>query len=492
MSIAGFRFDNSYARELEGFYVPWKGAEVPAPRMIRFNRELAMELGIDAEALDSDTGAEIFAGHAAPEGATPLAMAYAGHQFGGFSPQLGDGRALLLGEVIDIHGKRRDIHLKGSGRTPFSRGGDGKAVLGPVLREYIIGEAMHALGVPSTRALAAVTTGEQVMRQDGPEQGAVLARVASSHLRVGTFQFFAARGETERLRQLADYAIARHYPELEGQPDRYLGLLAAVRDRQAALIAKWMHLGFVHGVMNTDNMTISGETIDYGPCAFIDSYDPAMVFSSIDQHGRYAYGNQPKIAQWNLARLAETLLDLINPDDSDDAVRQASEAINGFPESYERAWLAGMRAKLGLEREEPEDIDIATGLLAVLETQGADFTRVFRSLSSAASGDAAATRALFDNAAGFDLWLPLWQARFAREFAAAEDRIAAMDRVNPVYIPRNHMVEAALASATKGDLAPFERLVEVLADPFAERPGLEVFALGAPSDFGPYTTYCGT
>ncbi|WP_417413219.1 protein adenylyltransferase SelO [Hoeflea sp.] len=492
MSTAGFQFDNSYARELEGFYVPWKGAEVPAPRMIRFNEPLADELGLDGAALDSDAGAAIFAGHKAPDGAEPLAMAYAGHQFGGFSPQLGDGRALLLGEVIDINGQRRDIHLKGSGRTPFSRGGDGKAVLGPVLREYIIGEAMHALGVPTTRALAAVATGEQIMRQDGPEPGAVLARVASSHLRVGTFQFFAARGETERLRQLADYAIARHYPELSGQRDRYLGLLKAVRDRQAALIAKWMLVGFVHGVMNTDNMTISGETIDYGPCAFIDGYDPATVFSSIDQHGRYAYGNQPKIAQWNLARLAETLLDLINPDDSDEAVRQAGEVVNGFPLAYERAWLSGMRAKLGLVGEEAGDMDLATGLLAVLETQNADYTRVFRSLSAAASGEVEATRSLLANPAGVDVWLPLWQARLQRETAAAEERRAQMNRVNPVYVPRNHMVEAALASATKGDLGPFERLLEVLADPFTERPGLEVFALGAPSDFGPYTTYCGT
>jgi uncharacterized protein YdiU (UPF0061 family) len=492
MSIAGFQFDNTYARDLEGFYVPWKGAEVPAPRMIRFNRPLAEELGLDADALDTDAGAAIFAGHQAPEGAEPLAMAYAGHQFGGFSPQLGDGRALLLGEVIDRQGRRRDIHLKGSGRTPFSRGGDGKAVLGPVLREYIIGEAMHALGVPTTRALAAVATGEEIMRQDGPAPGAVLARVASSHLRVGTFQFFAARGETERLRQLADYAIARHYPDLAGQPDRYLGLLKAVRDRQAALIAQWMNFGFVHGVMNTDNMTISGETIDYGPCAFIDGYDPAMVFSSIDQHGRYAYGNQPKIAQWNLARLAETLLDLINPDDSDDAVKRASDVVNGFPEVYERAWISGMRAKLGLAREEPEDMELAVGLLAVLETQGADFTRVFRSLSPAVSGEAAAPRSLFDNPAGFDVWLPLWQARLAREDRTDDEKMAAMNQANPVYIPRNHMVEAALESAAKGDLAPFERLVGVLADPFTERKGLEVFALGAPSDFGPYTTFCGT
>jgi len=492
MSIALFDFDNTYARELEGFYVPWKGAEVPAPKMIRFNHELAVELGLNADTLDSDAGAEIFAGHVAPEGATPLAMAYAVHQFGGFSPQLGDGRALLLGEVIDAQGQRRDIHLKGSGRTPFSRGGDGKAVLGPVLREYVIGEAMHALHVPTTRALAAVTTGEKILRQDGPEPGAVLARVASSHLRVGTFQFFAARGETERLRQLADYAIARHYAELADRPDRYLGLLSAVRDRQAALIASWMHLGFVHGVMNTDNMTISGETIDYGPCAFIDAYDLAAVFSSIDHQGRYAYGNQPQIAQWNLARLAETLLDLINPDDSEDAVRQATEAVNGFPAAYERAWLDGLRAKLGLATAEEGDMALGEALLAIMHTAGADFTRVFRSLSTAAMGDASRTRALFENPSQIDAWLEGFQARLAREPGSAEDRAAAMNRVNPVYIPRNHMVEAALQSATGGDLAPFERLVEVLADPFTERAGLDVFALGAPTGFGPYTTFCGT
>ena len=492
MGFSGFRFDNSYARDLEGFYVPWKGAEVPEPRMVRFNRELAEELGLDSEALDSDEGAAIFAGHTAPEGASPLAMAYAGHQFGGFSPQLGDGRALLLGEVIDREGRRRDIHLKGSGRTPFSRGGDGKAVLGPVLREYIIGEAMHALGVPTTRALAAVTTGEDVMRQNGPEPGAVLARVASSHLRVGTFQFFAARGETDRLRQLADYAISRHYPELAGRDDRYLGLLEAVRDRQAALIAKWMHLGFIHGVMNTDNMTISGETIDYGPCAFIDAYNPATVFSSIDQQGRYAYGNQPKIAQWNLARLAETLLDLIDPDDSDAAVKRASDVVNGFPAVYEQAWIEGMRAKLGLAGEEAGDIELATGLLAIMETQAADFTRVFRALSSAVSGDASELRALFENPAGIDLWLEMWRARIGRDGTSADQRAAAMEQVNPVYVPRNHMVEAALEAAGKGDFAPFQRLLGVLADPFTERKGLEVFALGAPSDFGPYTTFCGT
>ncbi|OCW58658.1 protein adenylyltransferase SelO [Hoeflea olei] len=492
MSTAPFRFDNSYARDLEGFYVPWKGAEVPAPEMIRFNRALAAELGLDATALDSPAGAAILAGHTAPEGATPLAMAYAGHQFGGFSPQLGDGRALLLGEVIDPQGRRRDLHLKGSGRTPFSRGGDGKAVIGPVLREYLIGEAMHALGVPTTRALAAVATGERILRQDGPAPGAVLARVASSHLRVGTFQFFAARGETARLRQLADYAIARHYPELSGQPDRALGLLSAVLERQARLIAQWMHLGFVHGVMNTDNMTISGETIDYGPCAFIDGYSPDAVFSSIDHQGRYAFGNQPQIAQWNLARFAETLLDLINPDDSEDAVARASTVVNGFPAAYESAWLEGLRLKLGLVSAEPEDLDLGVALLVAMAQSQADFTRVFRSLSAAVAGDEEPVRSLFADPAAIDDWLDRYRARLARDSAAPEQRRAAMDRVNPVYIPRNHLVEAALQSAAAGDLGPFEKLLGVLADPFTERAGLEAFARGAPPEFGPYTTFCGT
>ncbi len=379
-----FAFDNSYARDLEGFYVPWQGDAVPAPRLLRLNRALAEELGLDAAALDTPAGAEILVGKARPQGANPLAMAYAGHQFGGFSPQLGDGRALLIGEVLDPQGRRRDIHLKGSGRTPFSRGGDGKAVLGPVLREYLIGEAMHALGVPTTRALAALTTGEQIVRE-GPKPGAVLARVAASHLRVGTFQFFAARGETDRLRRLADYAIARHYPELADIPNPYLALLERVRDAQAALVARWVSVGFVHGVMNTDNMTISGETIDYGPCAFIDGYDPMAVFSSIDRQGRYAYGNQPTIAQWNLARFAEALLDLVEARDSADAVRQATEAINAFPEIYLHEWQARMRGKLGLQTEQPGDADLVRDLHAAMEGRDVDFTNFFRTLGRGGS-----------------------------------------------------------------------------------------------------------
>jgi len=350
LAAARFAFNNTYARELEGFYVPWKAAQVARPTLVKFNRELAQELGFDADALDSEQGARIFAGNETPEGAAPLAQAYAGHQFGGFVPQLGDGRALLLGEVIDRNGRRRDIQLKGSGPTPFSRAGDGRAALGPVLREYLIGEAMHALGIPTTRALAAVITGEPVYRETALP-GAVLTRVAASHIRVGTFQFFAARGEQAKVRRLADYFIDRHYPELKSDGNPYLGLLEHVRDKQAALIARWMHVGFIHGVMNTDNMAISGETIDYGPCAFMDHYDPATVFSSIDTQGRYAYANQPGIAHWNLARFGETLLSLIDAD-RNRAIARATEVVNAFPEQYERHWLKGMRAKLGLVSEE--------------------------------------------------------------------------------------------------------------------------------------------
>ena len=489
--VPTFDFDNSYARELDGFFVPWQGAKVPDPKVLRLNRDLAGELGLDAAALAGAGGAAVLSGAVAPEGAAPLAMAYAGHQFGGFSPQLGDGRAILVGEMIGRDGQRRDLHLKGSGRTPFSRGGDGKAVLGPVLREYLMGEAMHGLGIPTTRALAAVTTGERIMR-DGFEPGAVLARVAASHLRVGTFQFFAARGETARLRQLADYAIARHYPGIAPRDDRYLELFRQVRDAQAALVAKWVNVGFVHGVMNTDNTTISGETIDYGPCAFIDAYDPAAVFSSIDRNGRYAYGNQPVIMQWNLARLAETLIDLVNPDDSDDAIRQLTNEINAFPAQYQRDWLAGMRAKLGLAKALPEDLDLANDLLTAAEGQNVDFTGLFRALAEAARGDAAPARALFDDPAAFDAWLERYVRRMAAEDLPGLARAQAMDAVNPLYIPRNHLVEAALQAAGKGDMDPFERLLAVLALPFDEQPGAAEFAGPAPEGFGPYTTFCGT
>ena len=475
-----FAFDNTYRRSLEGFYAPWQVEPVPAPKLIQLNRALAAELGLDTDALASDAGAAIFAGNVVPPGAEPLAQAYAGHQFGGFVPQLGDGRALLLGEVIDRHGQRRDIQLKGSGRTPFSRGGDGKATLGPVLREYLLGEAMHALGIPTTRALAAVTTGQVVYREQ-PLPGAVLTRVAASHIRVGTFQFFAARDDTAKVRQLADYTIARHYPHVASAANPYLAFLEAVVNAQAALIARWMLVGFIHGVMNTDNMAVSGETIDYGPCAFMDRYHPLTVFSSIDRQGRYAYGNQPNIARWNLARLAETLLPLIDSDEKA-AIAAVSNAVNSFTDRYDAYWLEGMRAKLGLlVSTEPEDLALANDFLAALDAAQADYTLSFRSLSSTALGDEA--------------WAERWHQRLsgAESAVSAEERAAAMNRVNPLYIPRNHQVEAALSAAVdQQNLLPFEALLEVLAHPFTERPGLEAYTQPAPGGSDHYRTFCGT
>ena len=482
------RFDNSYARELEGMYVPWQGHRAPAPRLLLLNEPLAAELGLDAGALASPEGLAMLTGSDMPEGASPLAMAYAGHQFGGFSPQLGDGRALLVGEVIDRHGRRRDIHLKGSGRTPFARGGDGKAALGPVLREYILGEAMAALGIPSTRALAAVATGETVYREQ-PLPGAVLARVASSHLRVGTFQFFLARGEKERLKRLADYAIRRHDPALDGQEDRYLAFLQSVTERQMALVAQWMAVGFVHGVMNTDNCAISGETIDFGPCAFVDGYDPNAVFSSIDTGGRYAYGNQPLLAQWNLARLAEALLPLIAPENPEDALPEVRAVIDGAAGIYAQERRRRFGAKLGLSAPTEADDALIDGFLDMLAASKADFTQSFRALARSAGRDEAALRAHLGDAPGLEDWLGRWRARLSEESDGAATRMAA---VNPVYIARNHLVEAALADAHDGNLDSTRRLLGALAQPFTERDGLEDLAGPAPDDFGPYVTYCGT
>jgi uncharacterized protein YdiU (UPF0061 family) len=486
-----FRFDNSYARDLNGLYVAWEGAKVPAPRLVLFNRALARDLGLEEDLFQTPEGTEILAGVRSPDGASPLAQAYAGHQFGGFSPQLGDGRALLIGEVLDRSGDRRDIQLKGSGPTPFSRGGDGKAVIGPVLREYIVGEAMHALGVPTTRALAAVTTGETIYR-DGPKPGAVLTRVAASHLRIGTFQFFAARGETDKLRRLADYAIARHDPDLAGPEDRALRLFARVVERQAALVARWMLVGFVHGVMNTDNTTLSGETIDYGPCAFIDAYDPAAVFSSIDHGGRYAFGRQPAILQWNLARLAEALLPLIDPADLDRAVELASTELARFPDLYAAQWLDGMRAKLGLRTQAANDRDLAEGLLTLMRDQGVDHTLGFRRLGDAAAGSPEGLRDLFTDLAALDAWLDRWRHRLEGENRPGDAIKAGMDAVNPVYIPRNHKVEEALEAAETGDYAPVKTLLEAVGAPFEERPHLTSYAEPAPASFGPYRTFCGT
>jgi uncharacterized protein YdiU (UPF0061 family) len=502
--MPAFRFDNTYARELPGFYAAWQPAEVPAPRLLFLNEALAEELRLDAAALRGADGAALFAGNELPEGAEPIAQAYAGHQFGGFSPQLGDGRALLLGELVDRDGRRRDIAFKGSGRTPFSRGGDGKAAVGPMLREVLIGEAMHALGIPTTRALAVAATGETV-RREVALPGAVLTRVAASHLRVGTFQYFLARGEIDRLRQLAEYTIARHDPALAGTPERHLALLRAVAQRQAALIAQWMNVGFIHGVMNTDNMTISGETIDYGPCAFMEAYDPQTVFSSIDHGGRYAYGNQPHIARWNLARLAEALLPLMAASEDEAtvqrAVAQATEVIDAFPGLYAAALLRGQRAKLGLlaaaAADDAADAALVADWLALLQAQSVDFTLGWRRLADAAEGRDAPLRDLFVDRAALDAWLVRWRDRCAHDAAAggAGDggRAARMRSASPWIIPRNHRVEEALAAATDGDLLPFERLLAALRRPYDEIPELAPYAEPAPGDLSAgYQTFCGT
>jgi protein adenylyltransferase len=483
-----FAFDNSFVRELAGLYEPWRVAPVPAPRLLLLNEDLAAELGVDPAALRAPDGVAALVGNAVPAGAEPVAMAYAGHQFGGFVPRLGDGRALLLGELLDRRGHRRDLHLKGSGRTPFARGGDGKAPLGPMLREYVIGEAMHALGIPTTRALAVVATGEQVAREV-PLPGAVLARVAASHIRVGTFEYAAVRGGPDLLRRLADHAIARHHPQAAAADNPYLALLEAVVEAQASLVARWMLVGFVHGVMNTDNTTISGETIDYGPCAFMEAVDPDTVFSSIDHGGRYAYGNQPRVLQWNLARLAEALLPLLDAE-PDAAVAAATDVVRSFSGRYARHWGEGLRAKVGLPGGDPADDTLLDDLLALLQAQRVDFTSFFRALSAALRGDEAPVRGLVAEPAALEAWLGRWRARLATsEPAAVAD---AMDRVNPVYVPRNQKVEEALEAAVAGDVDPLHRLLDVLARPFDERPGLDDYARPAPASCGAFRTFCGT
>ena len=493
MSVATrplLHFDNSYVRDLAGLYEFWQAAPVPAPRLLALNEDLATELGLDSATLRAPGGVAVLAGNAQPDGAAPVAQAYSGHQFGGFAPRLGDGRALLLGEVLDVHGRRRDLHLKGSGRTPFARGGDGKAAVGPMLREYLIGEAMHALGIPTTRALAVVATGEEVVRET-MLPGAVLTRVAASHLRVGTFEYAAARGDDALVRRLADYAIARHHPHAVEAEDRYLAFLESVVDAQASLVARWMLVGFIHGVMNTDNMTISGETIDYGPCAFMDAFDPATVFSSIDHNGRYAYASQPQIAQWNLARLAETLLALMQGE-PEAAIAAATGVLRSFAGRYEAYLTAGMHAKLGLVAGLGEDEALVEDLLALMQAQRVDFSSCFRALSAALRGDATPARSLFSEPTAFDAWSRRWRDQLASGDGAGPATADAMDRVNPLYIPRNHLVEEALAAATAGDLAPFGDLLGVLSRPFHERRGMERYAVPAPASFGEYRTYCGT
>ena len=479
----GGQFDNSYARLPQRFYARLNPTPVRSPRMVKFNYTLAEELGLEAKRLDSDVGAAFFSGNQLPDGAEPLAMAYAGHQFGHFVPQLGDGRAILLGEIIGRDGKRRDLHLKGAGQTPFSRRGDGRAALGPVLREYIISEAMHALGIPTTRSLAAVTTGEPVFRET-VLPGAVLARVAASHLRIGTFEYFAAQGDGEALKILAEYALTRHYPALQATSAPELALLEAVCESQAALIARWMQVGFIHGVMNTDNMTISGETLDYGPCAFMDTYDPMTVFSSIDHHGRYAFGNQPRIAQWNLARFAGTLLPLLD-DNQDKAIAMAEETINQFPTRFERRWRDGMRHKLGLVSEQPDDAGLMHSLLELMQEHAADYTNTFRMLCSVAEGGAAP--------AGYEAWVTHWRARLGQESYSPHDAATLMRANNPAVIPRNHQVEAAISAAVaRGDFAPMEALLAVLSTPFDHQPEHAEYSTPPAPGERVYQTFCGT
>src|SRR6187399_438514 len=481
---------NTYSALPSRFYARVAPAPVKNPQLVVLNSRLAEELDFDPAVLEHE-GAAWFSGNQTPDDADPIALAYAGHQFGGFVPQLGDGRAILLGERVGRDGVRRDIQLKGSGRTPFSRNGDGRAALGRMLREYLISEAMHALGVPTTRSLAVITTGERVVRE-GLQPGAVLTRVAASHIRVGTFEYFAARNDRDAVSQLLDYVITRHDRQARGADVPALAVLEAVAIRQAALIASWMHVGFIHGVMNTDNMAISGETIDYGPCAFMDHYDPATVFSSIDHRGRYCYANQPMIAQWNLARLAETLLPLIDSD-NERAIARATEVLNRFPEIYERRWLEGMRAKLGLVREEAGDVDLANGFLSVMHHNHVDWTKAFRFLSEAASDSKAPMRDLFADPSSYDPWNDQWRSRLSLESVSPSDRAKAMRQVNPVFIPRNHRVEEALSAAVeRSDYAPFERLLQILARPFTDQTESVAFAEPAPEDQPHYRTFCGT
>ncbi len=476
--------EQTFVRELEGLYEPWAAASAPAPEVLVLNDGLAAELGADHDGLRGRDGIALLLGTCVPGGLATVAQGYAGHQFGGWVPRLGDGRALLLGEVLDVYGRRRDVHLKGSGRTPFARGGDGRAPVGPMLREHLVGEAMHALGIPTSRALAVVATGELV-RRETLLPGAVLARVAASHLRVGTFQYVAATLRNPGLlRRLTDHAITRHHPTAAAAEIPAVALLEAVAAAQADLVARWMLVGFVHGVMNTDNMTISGESIDYGPCAFIDTYDPETVFSSIDHGGRYAYGAQPGIAQWNLARLAESLLSLFGPDDQQTAGEALMSVLKAFPDRFRAAWRDGMHAKLGLPDGAAENESIVDDLLTLLHKERIDWTSAFRALARVARGDASALAAVAPTPERFAGWVGRWMA-----LTPDPD---LMDRVNPLYIPRNHLVEDALTQATVGNLARYHQLLNAVIRPFDERPGFETYAAPAPPGYGAHVTYCGT
>ncbi|MGC5326271.1 protein adenylyltransferase SelO [Brevibacillus sp. SYSU BS000544] len=481
----GWNLDNSYGRLPKVFFTSQGPTPVQSPNLIKLNASLAASLGLNAEALQSKDGVSVFAGNRIPEGASPLAQAYAGHQFGHFT-MLGDGRAILLGEQMTPQGQRFDIQLKGSGRTLYSRSGDGRAALGPMLREYIISEAMHGLGIPTTRSLAVVTTGETIFRET-MQPGAILTRIAASHLRVGTFQYAAQWGTVDDLRALADYTLQRHFPDFEMDGNRYLSLLQGVIKRQASLVAKWLLVGFIHGVMNTDNMAISGETIDYGPCAFMDNYDPATVFSSIDYQGRYAYGNQPQIAAWNLARLAEALLPLLH-DDEDQAVKLAEDAISDFGKLFNQNWLAGMRAKLGIFNEEPQDETLIQDLLQMMQNHRADYTNTFRALKLEKPEDTA-----LYGTTEFAQWHEQWQARLGRQQESKAASLELMQRSNPAIIPRNHRVEEALKAAVeKEDYSVMERLLEALSNPFAYSSEQAEYSILPEPTTRPYRTFCGT
>ena len=486
-------FDNHYARLPERFYSPQEPVPVPDPGCIRLNRSLAEDLGIDIQWLASEAGTAMLAGNYLPEGAEPIATAYAGHQFGGFNPQLGDGRAVLLGEIQALNGRRYDLQLKGSGPTPYSRGGDGRSPLGPVLREYILCEAMHRLDVPTTRALAAVTSGERVMRETALP-GAILTRVASSHIRIGTFQYFAARKDTEALHLLTDHVIARHYPALEDSENRPAALLTAVITRQAQLIAKWQMLGFIHGVMNTDNVLISGETIDYGPCAFMDEFDPEQVYSSIDHGARYAYRNQPGIAHWNLSCLANSLIPILHHD-QEQAIALAQSALDGFPDLFLEANSAGAARKLGLQAIEADDVPLVDDLWRLMAEQRLDFTLTFRRLADLAdeTNRTGTVADLFEFPSALQPWLDRWRERTAREPTSASDRQTTMYGANPVFIPRNHLVEAAIAAATdNGDFAVFHQLVDLLEKPAPYASELRYFATPPRPEEIVQQTFCGT
>ncbi|MFO0625907.1 MAG: YdiU family protein [Polyangiales bacterium] len=484
-----FRFDNTYARLPAHFYARAPLHPAPAPRWLAVNVELGASLGLTVDELRAPELLLALAGNRVPEGAEPIALAYAGHQFGGFVPRLGDGRALLLGEALDAQGRRWDVQLKGSGPTPFSRGGDGRAALGPVLREFLVSEAMHALGVPTTRALAAVLTGDDVVR-DEVLPGAVLTRVAASHLRVGTFQYFAARGDRDALETLVGVALARHYPEAVGAGAPALALLDAVMHAQASLVAAWLSVGFVHGVMNTDNCAVSGETLDYGPCAFLDAYDPKRRFSSIDHQGRYAFMNQPRIAQWNVARLAEALIPLVDADEAR-AVALLEARIATFGGTFEAAWMTRLRAKLGLREAREGDAALGQRLLDLMAAHRVDFTLAFRRLADLAEG-LDAFSSLFADAAAIAAWRDDWRARVAAEGRPPAEVAAQMRAANPAFIPRNHRVEEMIAAAVEGDLGPFQRLRAVLARPYEDQPAHDDLALPPGEDQWRYRTFCGT